>query len=157
MKLKYLILATILALNSTQSHAQSSIGAIFGGLVGSAIGRNAAKPNTDPQAVEKALTVLASKLNENYPQKIDSDTKLDNVTTDFGKKFIYNYTLINIKSTDIDIYAFRVFLSELKTKVCSTSDLSIFFKNGVTLGYYYSGYDRKIISKYEIYPRDCGY
>ncbi len=105
----------------------------------------------------KILMQISSEINKNTPMMVDKDTRLDN-TIGINNKITYMYTLINVEKDELDIDALNnEFSVQLKNKVCSSKDLEIFLKDGVTLVYSYSDKNGLSIKKFNIKPAECGY
>lgn len=158
MKLKIIaICALALGSGSGAYAAKGGIGAIFAGLIGGAVGSVAGKAMADPQKVEKALITVANQVNQQMPMTVDADTRWDNITAGQGKRLTYNYTIVTSTSGEIDRTKIQPFFTKIKAGVCSSPDMAIFFKNGVTVAYSYRTSDGVFLSKLDITPKDCGY
>jgi len=59
---------------------------------------------------DKAMAEAASELNEICPMMVDKETRLDNAVVLPGYIFQYNYTLVNLKKSDLDIEGFTNYL-----------------------------------------------
>ena len=152
-----LLIATLLLSAGTVSSAKGGIGAVFGALIGGAVGKVAGKSLAEPQSVERALVAMTNQINKQTPMMVDRDTRWDNTTPGPGGRFTYNYTFVTATSREIDQNLFPKFFSTLKAGVCSNSDMQIFFKHGVTIGYSYRASDGVFVSKFDITPKECGY
>lgn len=157
-KRMFLVCALVLAIcPGTHAANKGGLGAMFGALIGGAVGSAAGKSMADPQTIEKALLTMTNQLNQKMPMTVDADTRLDNATAGQGSRFTYNYTIVSATSREVDRAAFPAFLTKLKAGVCSSPDMAIFFKYGVTVGYSYRASDGVFITKIDITPKDCGY
>jgi len=154
---KQILIVLALATSFSAYAAKGGIGSIFAGLIGTAVGGAAGKAIATPQTVEKALVTMTNQLNQRLPMAVDAETRWDTTTAGQGKRFTYNYTIISATSRDFDKRAFPLFFQKIKADVCSSPDMVIFFKNGVTVGYSYSASDGVFLSKLDITPKDCGY
>ena len=96
-------------------------------------------PGCSEQAsIEKMLRQTAKDMNESCPVYVDSETRLDNVAVLAGKVVMYNYTLVNISKSDIDINEFKVYIERMLLDGAKTRpDLKMFRDNRVTMIYNY--------------------
>ena len=157
MKKMFAVFALVLAISFSANAAKGGIGAIFAGLLGGAVGNVAGKAMADPNTVEKALVAMTNQINQRMPMSIDADRRWDNTTAGQGKRFTYNYTIVSVTSREFDRGGFSAFFTKLKASVCSSPDMAVFFKNGVTVGYSYSASDGIFLSRLDITAKDCGY
>lgn len=143
---------------TTEVHAKGGLGDIFGVLVGKAVGGVAGKAIVDTPTMEGILQKMSSQINQQLPMNIDKQTRLDNLTPGPGRRFTYNYTMVAVAAIDVDkTYFHGAMQSKLRNSVCSTPEMEVFFKNGVTLGYSYRAADSVFITKIDITPKDCGF
>ena len=157
MKKVFAVFALVVASSFSAHAAKGGMGALFAGLLGGAVGNVAGKAMADPRAVEKALVEMTNQLNQRKPTMVDADTRWDNTTAGQGKRFTYNYTIVSVTSREFDRGVLPSFFTKLKASVCSSPDMVVFFKNGVTVGYSYSASDGVLLSRLDITPKDCGY
>lgn len=132
----------------------------FAGSIGKLVGRSTAESyNSGKQeaVVDGALMQAASQLNENLPMMVDAETRWDN-SVGMKNQFHYNYTLVNYAAADIDANFLE---SELRPTVantaCTTEEMQVFFRNGVSAVYNYKGNDGLVITRFIITPQECGY
>ena len=138
--------------------AKGGMGAIFGSLIGGGVGLIAGKSMANTQSIDGALVKMADQVNKRLPMNVDKDTRWDNVTPLPDRRFTYNYTFLGRTSKDYDKQElFQRITNHVKPQVCSSPDMEIFLKNGVSIGYSYRGFDGVFITKVVITPKDCGY
>lgn len=145
-----LVFTIALIFFSLHVHA-AGIGNIFGALVSkSELGQ---EPNVD-----QALIKVTARMNKKMPMAVDKDTRLDKVTAEPGQQLVYHYTLISVSSSDINAAEFqRLARPQLKTRLCSSTEMQNFLKSGVTVSYLYRGNDGRGIGGVKFAPSECGY
>lgn len=150
---KNLILCALVIVNSSNVHAKNGgLGSMFAEIIGSATGKSIA----DSQTIEKALITITNQVNQRMPMMVDSSTRIDNVIGQ-GKKFTYNYTFVSATFNEINKEKLSLFFKKLKAGICSSPDLVVFLKNGITIAYSYRASDGIFVSKLEVTPQECGY
>lgn len=106
---------------------------------------------------QDTLWQIASEMNASVPIMIDKETMLFNVVAE-ENALSYNFLLVNYLSSEIDP---DVFANKMKpvivNRVCSHPDTQIFWENGISLHYYYSGNDHIFVKKLTVTPSECGY
>ncbi len=160
MKTKYLPLVSLLCMCAVENAnaAKGGIGAIFGALIGGAAGNAIGKASTQGMTIDEAIVKMTNELNKQMPMTVDRDTRLDGVSPGVGRQFTYNYTFVNSNSYEFDQAAWYIEVSPiLRNRVCTNTDMAVFFKNGVTVSYSYKGKDGGHVGKISIAPRDCGF
>ncbi len=104
---------------------------------------------------DKAMMKAASELNESCPIMVDQDTRLDNAIAQVDNSFQYNYTLVNLTKTDIEIDGFTAFLEEqITTDVRTNPDLKIYRDNKVTMMYSYKDKNGEFVTKIVVTPEE---
>lgn len=158
MKKQLLMMASLFCLCTATYAAKGGIGTIFGALIGGAVGNAAGKAASQHMTMDEAIARMADEVNKQLPMAIDPDTRMDNISPGVGRRFTYNYTLVNSQSRELDGAAlYREFRPILRKRVCTSDDMAIFFKNGVTVSYSYKGNDGGQVFKVDMSPQDCGY
>jgi hypothetical protein len=110
---------------------------------------------SSPSGFDKQLANAANEINKICPIMVDSDTRLDNAISMPGKQFLYNYTLVNHKKSDIDITQLQENMRPLLINSIKTNDeMEIFKKNNVTLTYNYKDKEGVFLFKIVIGPED---
>jgi hypothetical protein len=144
-----------IALNVQAS--KGGIGAIFGAMIGGAVGNAIGKSTGQKMTVDEALVKVVDQINKQLPMAVDHDTRWDSTQAGPGRRFTYHYTIVSARAVEVDATDFYQTMSRnLKNSVCTSQDMQVFFKNGVTVSYSYRGNDGRHISKVEINNRDCG-
>jgi len=152
------VFATLLMLYGNAYAGKGGIGAIFGGLIGGAAGHAIGKSSSQRVTIDEAIVKMANELNKQLPMAVDRDTRLDSISPGVGRQFTYYYTFVNSRSQDFDRAAWHREVSHLlRNKVCTNTDMEVFFKNGVSVSYSYQGKDGGHVGKVTISPSDCGY
>ncbi|MFN6483152.1 MULTISPECIES: hypothetical protein [unclassified Nostoc] len=157
------LFALILGLASCQNIGKSVSKGLFKG-PGEAIGETAGKiigeSIVNSLAQKKVsshsyLLQIASEINKDLPMMVDKETMLINVGAQ-NDALIYNYTLVNYTSAEVDEYQFLTTMGErLTNSVCTHPETKELLNNGISLHYYYNGNDSIFIGKVIISPSDC--
>lgn len=134
------------------------VGVIFAALIGGTTGHVIGKAASERMTIDEAIVKMASEVNKQLPMTVDRDTRWDNISPGINRHFTYNYTFVNSRSQDFDRSTwYREASPLLRNRACTSSDMAIFFKNGVSVSYSYQGRDGGPVGKVTISPRDCGY
>src|SRR5690349_10403739 len=87
---------------------------------------------------DKAMIQTASEFNKSCPMMVDKETRLDNAIALPGKIFQYNYTLVNLEKSAIDVDRLKSILEPMVvSKASSEPGLKTFRDNDVTMRYNY--------------------
>jgi hypothetical protein len=126
------------------------------GWFSSLIGRSGAP--ADDMTVEQALDRVANQINKNLPLEVDKHTRLDKVTHEARKQLTYHYTIVTLRSADVNKADFeKAMQPQLKKKLCESNEMKNFLKNGVSIAYSYRGSDAQPVGNFKYAPSDCGY
>ncbi len=156
MKCKFLLAVPLMAL-ALNAHAGGGVGAIFGAVIGGVVGSTVGKSVGQSMSVDDALLKAVDQVNKKLPMTVDRDTRWDSTEAGPGLRFTYNYTIVTVLAAEVDAVGFyQEISSRLRSSVCGSPDMQVFFKHGVTVSYSYRGNDGLHISKVDIAPRDCG-
>jgi hypothetical protein len=97
--------------------------------------------------LEASLTELVLELNKQTPIKVDADTRLDSVST-FSKYMIYNNTLTEIESTDVDASLVAQHFNEnIISQLCFTETFRPFIDLKLVMVYRYLDKNGKLITE----------
>ena len=130
----------------------AGIGNMFGMLMG-----KSGSLESD-NAVDKVLVKVSAQMNSKLPIAVDNDTRLDSVSAVPGQHFIYHYTLVSLNAGDVSPERFQNSVKpQLKNRLCDSTEMQNFLKNGVTISYLYKGKDGQRIGGAKFAPSDCGY
>lgn len=109
----------------------------------------------DNEAIESLLLETATKLNKQTPIMVDSETRLDLITS-IGKLMQYKYTMINYDKNNIDSNHFQ---NEMRTMLiknqCSDKNVLLFLNNGVSYQYTHIDKNGLLISVVKISIDNC--
>ena len=126
----------------------------FGGLFSSVLGQSSGENGS----LDDTLVRMSQKMNRSMPQAVDADTRLDKVSAEPGRQFAYHYTMLNVRSKDVNTASFyKTFRPTLQKRVCGSEEMKTFFRNRVTVAYAYQGKDGEDIGKIAFSPKDCGF
>lgn len=157
MNYKFLFYVSLMTFALNAQAGKGGIGAIFGALIGGTVGNAVGKSAGPRMTVDEALVKVVDQINKQLPMTVDRDTRWDSTQAGPGKAFTYHYTIVTARATEIDTTEFhRAMSSNLRNSVCTSPDMQVFFKNGVTVSYSYRSSDSRHVTKVTINPRDCG-
>ena len=106
-----------------------------------------------PGTLDKALVEAASELNKTCPIMIDQETRLDNAVGLPENIFQYNYTLMNLEKSNVNIDSVRKYVQpRLSSNIISSPDLKRFRDNEVSIAYNYSDKNGAFVLKISITP-----
>ena len=121
-------------------------------------GQNSLKAQEQESTFLNILNQVVTSTNKNLPMMVNESTRWDSASMIPGQEMVYNYTLVNYSSTEIDSQVFSQTASKLAiNEICNNPSLQIFYQNGMALKYNYYSNDENLISNLEISPADCGY
>ena len=104
-------------------------------------------------SLDKAIMMAASELNKTCPIMIDQDTRLDNAVALPDNAFQYNYTLINIERSQVNVDTLKKYIEpEIINSVKTSPDLKFYRDNKTTMVYYYRDRNGIFILKLYITP-----
>ena len=106
-------------------------------------------------SVDKEMKTVADEINKMCPVQVDEETVLENTMAAPGKIFQYNYKLINLEKSEIQIDTFRKYvypgiLENIKTNPSMEPQR----KMEVTLRYYYKDKNGAFVDEYVVKPND---
>lgn len=108
--------------------------------------------------VEQALQRVSVKMNQYLPSEVDKETRLDKISAEPGRQLTYHYTLLNMKSSDINRAKFTSTLQPLlKLRLCTDNEMKNFLRNGVNVMYVYRAVDIQPVASFKYTPADCGH
>jgi len=105
------------------------------------------------QSFDKAMMKAASEINESCPIMIDNDTRLDNTVAMPDNIFQYNYTLINLEKSKINIEELKSYIEpNVVNNVKTNPDMKAYKDNKVTMAYNYKDKNGEFILKINVTP-----
>lgn len=106
--------------------------------------------------VDETLVKMSAQMNKKMPQTVDKETRLDRVSAEPGHHFIYHYTLTGLRSADINTGEFpKAIKPQLKARLCESTEMQNFLKNGVTISYLYRSSDGHPVGGVKFAPNEC--
>lgn len=107
------------------------------------------------RGLSSILMQTANQLNQSLPIMLDSGTRLDS-SIGTNKQFRYNYTLINYTADEsVPSKIESIMHPQLINRVCTSKEMEIFIKNGISVAYAYHGKNGKHIITITVLPSDC--
>ncbi|MDQ9171504.1 hypothetical protein Q8A64_13910 [Oxalobacteraceae bacterium R-40] len=108
--------------------------------------------------IDQALQRVAIKMNQYLPSEVDKETRLDKMTAETGRQLTYHYTLITMKSNDVNKAKFKNAMEPvLKRRLCASDEMKTFLRHGVNIVYVYRAADIQPVASFKYLPADCGY
>lgn len=109
----------------------------------------------DSVLVDKQLLAISSQTNENLPIMIDRDTRLDS-TSVIEDSFVYNYTIINYSSEDINSKELSSNIQpQLFNRVCTNSSMKVFRDLKVKIVYKYHDKTGNYVTDISVDTKKC--
>jgi hypothetical protein len=128
------------------------VAVIVGSIAGRMVARAAFKPDMKSA---RFLSRVADETNRKLPMMVDSETRLVK-TTGSQSLFTYQYTMVNIGSSDIDAGRLSAALEpEIAGKACADSSMREILNSGVTLRYSYDDKYGTHVADVDITAGDC--
>ena len=105
------------------------------------------------QSFDKAMMKAANEINESCPIMVDNDTRLDNTVAMPNNVFQYNYTLVNLVKSEINIDEIRNYIEpNVVNNVKTNPDMKDYKKNKITMAYNYRDKNGEFILKINVTP-----
>ncbi|MFL0087961.1 hypothetical protein V2550_04745 [Tenacibaculum maritimum] len=102
---------------------------------------------------DKAMMKAASEINKSCPIMVDSDTRLDNAVAMPENVFQYNYTLINLDKSEINVEEIREYIEpNVVNNIKTNTDMKDYKENKVTMAYNYRDKNGVFILKINVTP-----
>lgn len=102
---------------------------------------------------DKAMMEAASELNKACPIMVDQDTRLDNAVALPDNIFQYNYTLVNLDKSEVNIDTVKKYIEpEIINNVKTNPDLKAYRENKVTMAYNYKDKNGVFVLKISVTP-----
>jgi hypothetical protein len=84
---------------------------------------------------------------------VDQDTRLDNAVALPGNVFQYNYTLVNLEKSEVNIDTVKKYIEPgIINNVKTSPDLKAYRDNKVTMAYYYKDKNGVFVLKISVTP-----
>ena len=94
--------------------------------------REALKPS-----IEEEIAAMCVEVNKQMPMMADEETRCDSLTQGAGKAFTYNYTMINIAKSDLDMSAAKEALEPFIEERRHSPEMQKFFEKGIKVSVSY--------------------
>ena len=102
---------------------------------------------------DKVLVSTASEINKTCPIMVDEYTRLDNALALPNNTFQYNYTLINISKTEVNIDTVKKYIEPgIINGIRTSPDLKFFRDNKTTMVYNYRDKNGEFVHKLSVTP-----
>ncbi|MGB0259181.1 MAG: hypothetical protein ACPGES_11065 [Coraliomargarita sp.] len=109
----------------------------------------------DQPTMDRVLVETANELNKNLPIVLDRHTRLDSTIAGSGKKFLYQYTMLNVDPAALNV---AEFIREMKPKLIAQyqtrDEMKTFRDMGVELTYSYLSEAGVELVNIQISPQD---
>jgi len=102
---------------------------------------------------DKAMMQAASEINKSCPMMVDKETRLDNAVALPDNVFQYNYTLVNMAKSDLDLVQLEEYMRpNLINTVKTNPDMKVNREHRTTFGYYYKDKNGEFLIKILVTP-----
>jgi hypothetical protein len=102
---------------------------------------------------DKAMIQAASELNKSCPIMVDQHTRLDNAAVMPNNVFQYNYTLVNLDKSEVNIDTLKKYVEPgLINNVKTHPDLQVYRDNKVTMAYNYRDKNGVFVLRINVTP-----
>ncbi len=102
---------------------------------------------------DQAMMKAASEINKNCPIMVDKNTRLDNAVALPENVFQYNYTLLNLEKSKVNIEEMRAYIQpNVVNNVKTNPDMKDYKENKVTMVYNYRDKNGVFILKIDVTP-----
>jgi hypothetical protein len=106
-------------------------------------------------SIDVVMMEVASELNRACPIMVDKDTRFDNAISLPKKVFQYNYTLINLEKTTVDVEEIREFLlPNIINTIKTNPDMKFTRDNDLIVKYYYKDKNGDYLLTVTVNPED---
>jgi hypothetical protein len=106
-----------------------------------------------PASFNNAMMEAASELNKSCPIMVDQDTRLDNAIALPDNVFQYNYTLVNLNKSEVNIDTVKKYVEPgLINNVKTNPDLKMYRDNKITMAYNYRDKNGVFVLKISVTP-----
>lgn len=103
--------------------------------------------------LESELKHVASELNKQTPMQIDQFSRLDSASTKGKTNFIYHYTLIDMKKSDVNLDTVNKYIRpNIIENVKNSPDLKFYRDNNITMDYKYYDVNRNYVMEISVTP-----
>lgn len=107
-----------------------------------------------PPSFDKVMMEAASELNKTCPIMVDQYTRLDNAVALPDNVFQYNYTLVDIIQSEVNLDTVRKYIEPgIINNVKTNPDLKIYRDNKTTMVYYYKDKNGVFVFKLAVTPK----
>ncbi len=106
-----------------------------------------------PPSYDKVMMQIASEMNKTCPFMVDEFTRLDNAISLPDNVFQYNYTLVNITKTEVNLDTVRKYVEPaIIINIRTNPDLKFFRDNKTIMSYYYKDKNGEFVHKFTVTP-----
>ena len=106
-----------------------------------------------PPSFDKVMMTAASELNKTCPIMVDQYTRLDNALALPDNIFQYNYTLVNIAQSEVNLDTVKKYIEPgIINNVKTNPDMKIYRDNKTTFVYYYKDKNGVFVLKFSVTP-----
>ncbi|KAA5536117.1 zinc ribbon domain-containing protein [Taibaiella lutea] len=128
--------------------------ALIFGIIGAAFGSFVAQHYFfDNSSFDKKMMQVASEINKTCPIMVDQFTRLDNTLSLPNNTFQYNYTIVGVAKSEVNIDTVKKYIEPtLLNNVKTSPDMKIFRDNKMTLVYNYRDKNGEHVWKFSVTP-----
>jgi len=102
---------------------------------------------------DKVMVQAASEINKNCPMMVDQYTRWDNAVVLPGKILQYNYTLVDLEKSEVNLDTVKKYVEPgIINNVRTNPDMKIYRDNNTTFIYYYKDKNGVFVYKFPVTP-----
>ena len=114
------------------------------------------QPDATAQSLSQKLSILSEIENQSLPRMAGREIRIDSAFGGPGKKFGYNFTLVNYSAAQIDGTKFARMLHPVAVKnFCNSSYIGFFRENKVTMEVRIYDKGRSLVGRSKVSPSKC--
>ena len=127
---------------------------LIAGGMGKIIGRGVAESAFAPSKSE-IVERTVQEMNKSLPIMVDNETRFERAAHGQGDTIEYHYTITTLATNAIEPLAFRNFETDLRKRVCGSSDMKKVFSASIGATYIYKATNQSEIGRVTFSPNDC--
>lgn len=112
-------------------------------------------PKLKDSNIQEAISEAADAVNKKSPMMVDNATRLEGAIAK-PNALTYKYKIVSLYRSDLDMDTVNgEFAESVRNRACATSELDVFFDNGVSISYAYKDKSGAVIADIVVTGEDC--